>query len=117
MSHFPVATRNPIISHPLCLDVIVRVLTMASRKETCAPYKIVPTIAYTVRWDEDQRKYVTLDTGGSLLNASFDKSSAIGSARKEALLTSLSGIRVTVMVQEDDGKFRNEWIAEPPDLQ
>jgi hypothetical protein len=70
-------------------------------------------IAFTVRWDEDQRKYVALDTCGSLLSASFDKSNAIESARREALLTSRSGIRVTVMVQEDDGKFRTEWVAEP----
>jgi hypothetical protein len=113
---FPAATGNPIISHPLCPEMIVRVLTMISPKEAHGTYRTVPTIAITVRWDEDQRKYVALDAGGSLLSASFDKSRVIGNARRQALLTSRSGIRITVMVQEDDGTFRNEWTAEPSAL-
>jgi hypothetical protein len=93
--------------------MMVRVLTMITQKEAHGPYKTVPTIAFTVRWDEDQRKYVALDACGALLSASFDKSRVIGNARREALLTSRSGVRITVMVQEDDGKFRNEWTADP----
>lgn len=76
--------------------------------------RIVPTIAFMVRWDEEKRKYLALDTCGSVLSASSDKCQTIESARREARLTSQSGVRVTIIVKEDDGNFSNEWVAEPP---
>jgi hypothetical protein len=78
--------------------------------------RTVPTLAFTVRWDEGRGEYVALDTCGTILGASPGKLNAIGSARQAATVTSQAGVRVLVMVEGDDGRLRCDWAAEPPVL-
>jgi hypothetical protein len=75
----------------------------------------VPTLMFKVQWDEDRFEYVALDTAGTLLMASPDIDTAIGSARRVASAASRSGVRVFVMVRGHDGSLSHDSTAEPTD--
>jgi hypothetical protein len=71
--------------------------------------------ALTVAWDRVQQKFVARDDQGALLGTFPNQSNAIGSAIREARhLASRNGSRVLVQVLQQNGTFRNEFIAQPP---
>lgn len=71
--------------------------------------------ALTVAWDRVQQKFVARDDHGALLGSFSNQSNAIGSAIREARhLASRDGARVLVQVVQQNGTFRNEFIAQPP---
>ena len=73
--------------------------------------------AFTVEWDRKRQKFVALDDHGTLLGISPNQSNAIGSAIREARTASRDGRRVLVQVLQQNGTFRNEFIAQPPPRQ
>jgi hypothetical protein len=87
---------------------------MFAQKHARAACNIVPTLMFRVLWDGDRRKYVALDTAGTLLGEFDDIAQAIGRAHLRAITASESGVRVVVVVQGADGRMRHDWTAEPP---
>lgn len=69
---------------------------------------------FTVEWDRNRQKFVVLDDHGMPLGASPNQSNAIGRAIRDARLASRDGSRVAVQVLQQNGIFRNEYIAPPP---
>jgi hypothetical protein len=69
---------------------------------------------FTVEWDQGQQKFVALDDSRTLLGASPNQSNAIGRAIRGANLACRKGYCVAVQVLQQNGLFRNEYIAPPP---
>lgn len=72
------------------------------------------TRIFTVEWDNERRKFVALDDRGDVLGSFPNQSNAIGSAIRDAKLASRAGCRIAVKVLQQNGTFRNEYIAQPP---
>jgi hypothetical protein len=70
--------------------------------------------AFTVAWDRTRQRFVARDDHGALLGVFPNQSNAIGSAIREAQHASRDGSRVLVQVLQQNGTFRNEFIAQPP---
>jgi hypothetical protein len=68
---------------------------------------------FRVRWDAKRECYVAMDDNGDLLGADRTLDSAIGSAVREAKRASHAGCRVTVLVENCDGLFKREYVAQP----
>jgi hypothetical protein len=68
---------------------------------------------FRVRWDAKRERYVAMDDNGDLLGVDRTLDSAIGSAVREAELASHAGCRVTVLVENSDGIFKREYVAQP----
>jgi hypothetical protein len=69
---------------------------------------------FTVEWNSRQLKFVVLDDNRMPLGASPNQSNAISSAIRDAKLACRDGARVAVQVLQQDGRLRNEYIAQPP---
>jgi hypothetical protein len=68
---------------------------------------------FRVRWDARRERYVAMDDKGELLGVDRTLDSAIESAVREAKLASHAGCRVTVLVENSDGIFKREYVAQP----
>lgn len=68
---------------------------------------------FTVAWSDSRRRYIAADENGGDLGVSTDFNNAIGSAVREANLASKAGCRVTVKVQQGNGKLKTEYVAQP----
>jgi hypothetical protein len=68
---------------------------------------------FTVAWSDSRRRYIAADENGDDLGVSPDLNNAIGSAVREANLASKDGCRVTVKVQQGNGKLKTEYVAQP----
>ena len=68
---------------------------------------------FRVRWDAKRERYVAINDNGDLLGVDRTLDSAIGSAVREAKLASHAGCRVTVLVENCDGLFKREYVAQP----
>jgi len=68
---------------------------------------------FRVRWDAKRERYVAMDDNGDVLGIDRTLDSAIGSAVREAKLASHAGCRVTVLVENSDGIFKREFVAQP----
>jgi hypothetical protein len=68
---------------------------------------------FRVRWDTKRERYVAMDDHGDLLGVDCTLDSAIGDAVREAKLASHAGCRVTVLVENSDGIFKREYVAQP----
>lgn len=69
---------------------------------------------FTVEWDPRQLKFVALDDHRVALGASPNQSNAISCAIRDARLACRDGVRIAVQVLQQNGKLRNEYIAQPP---
>jgi hypothetical protein len=67
---------------------------------------------FRVAWSPTRNRFIASDDGGNDLGVSVDRENAIGSAVREAGRASRDGCRVVVMVEQQNGKFRKEYIAE-----
>jgi hypothetical protein len=72
------------------------------------------TRTFTVEWDQNRRKFVALNDHRDLLGMFPNQSNAIGSAIRDAKLACREGCRIAVKVLQQNGTFRNEYIAQPP---
>ena len=86
---------------------------MLSPERARASRNNVPTLTLIVRWDGAQRKYIALDTCGSLLCTSSDKDEVLCIAMREATSISRAGVQILVMSQDRDGTLHHECTAEP----
>lgn len=78
------------------------------------PPKRKPTV-YVAKWSEEHRQYVALSDDGTLLGMSHTKGLAMGIARSAALdATRERRVRITVMVEDDNGKLKKQWTFAPP---
>ena len=70
---------------------------------------------FTVEWDPRQQKFVALDDNRMPLGSSPNQSNAVGRAIRDARQASYrDGARVAVQVLQQNGRLRNEYIAQPP---
>lgn len=69
---------------------------------------------FTVEWDSRRLKFVVLDDNRTPLSASPNQSNAISRAIRDAKVASRDGARVAVQVLQQNGRLRNEYIAQPP---
>lgn len=69
---------------------------------------------FTVEWDSRKLKFIVLDDNRMPLGASPNQSNAVGCAIRDAKLASRAGARVAVQVLQQNGRLRNEYIAQPP---
>ena len=74
--------------------------------------KRVPERIFRVAWSAVRRRFVATDEEGNDLGVSVDRENAIGSAVREAGRASRDGCRVVVMVEQQNGKLRKEYVAE-----
>ena len=72
------------------------------------------TRIFTVEWNNDRQKFLALDDQGDVLGSFPNQSNAIGIAIRDAKLASRAGCRIAVKVLQQNGTFRNEYIAQPP---
>lgn len=72
------------------------------------------TRTFTVEWDRNRQRFVALDDEGAMLGIFPNQSNAIGSAIRNAKMASRAGCRIAVRVLQQNGTFRNEYIAQPP---
>jgi hypothetical protein len=72
------------------------------------------TRIFTVEWDRNRGKFVALDDHRDLLGTFPNQSNAIGIAIRDAKLASRAGSRIAVKVLQQNGTYRNEYIAQPP---
>ena len=72
------------------------------------------TRIFTVEWNKDRQKFLALDDQGDVLGSFPNQSNAIGIAIRDAKLASRDGCRIAVKVLQQNGTFRNEYIAQPP---
>jgi hypothetical protein len=68
---------------------------------------------FKVRWDAKREQYVALSDTGDVLGVDRSAKTAIRSAVREAYQSSKSGRRVLVRVEQSDGLWRTEYVAEP----
>lgn len=68
---------------------------------------------FHVAWSAQRQRFVVSDNNGNDCGASVDRENAIGSAVREAGRASRNGCRAVVMVEQQNGKFRKEYTAEP----
>ncbi len=68
---------------------------------------------FRVRWDAKRERYVAKDDNGDVLGVDCMLDGAIGSAVREAKLASHAGCRVTVLVENSNGIFKREFVAQP----
>jgi hypothetical protein len=73
------------------------------------------TFAYTVRWDETRCAWRVQDSHGAILGVSPDREDAVQCARRRAMIAAISGNRIIVMLQGEDGGFAHVATAEPPE--
>lgn len=69
---------------------------------------------FTVEWDRKSLRFVVLDDNRTPLGASPNQSNAISRAIRDAKLACRDGARVAVQVLQQNGRLRNEYIAQPP---
>lgn len=69
---------------------------------------------FTVEWDPRQLKFVVLDDNRTPLGASPNQSNAVSRAIRDARMACRDGARVAVQVLQQNGRLRNEYIAQPP---
>jgi len=69
---------------------------------------------FTVEWDPRQLMFVALDDNRVPLGASPNQSNAVSRAIRDARLACRDGARVAVQVLQQNGRLRNEYIAQPP---
>ena len=70
---------------------------------------------FTVEWDPRQQKFVALDDNRMPLGASPNQSNAVSRAIRDARQASYrDGARIAVQVLQQNGRLRNEYIAQPP---
>jgi hypothetical protein len=69
---------------------------------------------FTVEWDPRQQKFVALDDNRMPLGASPNQSNAVSRAIQDARIACRSGSRIAVQVLQQNGRLRNEYIAQPP---
>ena len=69
---------------------------------------------FTVEWDRRLLKFVVLDDNRTPLSASPNQSNAISLAIRDAKLACRDGARIAVQVLQQNGRLRNEYIAQPP---
>ena len=72
------------------------------------------TRIFTVEWNNGRQKFLAIDDQGDVLGSFPNQSNAIGIAIRDAKLASRTGCRIAVKVLQQNGTFRNEYIAQPP---
>jgi hypothetical protein len=79
----------------------------------CPP--TVRKVAYTVKWDSTRRRFIALDDTGTLLGLSEVQGLAMGIARAAAMKgVRVARVRISVMIEDDQGNLRKQWIFAPP---
>ena len=75
----------------------------------------VRKVAYTVKWDSTRRRFIALDDTGTLLGLSEVQGLAMGIARAAAMKgVRVARVRISVMIEDDQGNLRKQWIFAPP---
>jgi len=69
---------------------------------------------FTVEWDPRLQKFVALDDNRMPLGSSPNQSNAVSRAIRDARVACRDGVRVAVQVLQQNGRLRNEYIAQPP---
>jgi hypothetical protein len=71
-------------------------------------------ITYQVKWDSERRRFLALDDSLALIGLSPAKGLAIGIAKTAAIDAARTRrAKVTLMVEDYDGKLRKHWTFAP----
>jgi hypothetical protein len=77
--------------------------------------RTIPRVTFEVKWDPGRQRYIAMDDGGVLLGMSAVKGLALGIARTGAMKAAKQHrAAVSVMVEDDFGKFQKQWTFAPP---
>lgn len=76
------------------------------------PKKVKGERRFRVRWDAKRERYVVMDDNGDLLGVDRTLDRAVVSAVREADLASHAGCRITVLVENSNGIFKREYVAQ-----